>query len=85
MPIPQTTAQNADKKSGLLLGSGQLKIIEAGASHAKAIVRGSSGSIYELNGHRNEDNDTFGCTCPAQTECYHIVALKKIWRSRKDG
>lgn len=75
MPAESTAA-----KGRRLLTEGRLRIRMIGNEGKPGWIvaecRGDSGQLYVLG--FNPDEGEWKCTCPARTECSHLVALRLV-------
>jgi uncharacterized Zn finger protein len=56
------------------LVEGRVTVLEVRDGFVRASCRGS-GAVYEASWQRGEG---WLCSCPARTECSHLIALKTI-------
>lgn len=67
---------NTINKAKQYLGAGSVKVLALDASRASVQVTGSGNYLLQFNGAG------WQCSCPAKTECAHILACKLITNLR---
>jgi uncharacterized Zn finger protein len=66
--------EDALSKGERYLLSGRLTIRLVTPERIEAHVKGDSGHVYRVI----HDSGLWACSCPAQTRCAHLVALKRV-------